>query len=223
MELDGYGEISAQNAVTAIELSKAATVLARPFRPEHPRRGVGDGAQPGAPLRRDRQAARCEPGGDPRGGRDRPRPGRGDRRVVLGRAEPHARRGAARARPPLRGRRGGEADRGAADRQLLRDHRHTRVVHAGGSEGGAGSTRREGLRQRLQEDDRRRRRREPGIEGGEGRESGRPDPLGGRPEASRRGRADRAVGLQARACRDRSPANRRRERVANRSCASRAQ
>ena len=202
-ELDGYGEISARERGRRDRALEAAAVLARPLRAQHPRRRLGDGAQPRAPLRRRRQAARREPGGDPGGRRDRPRPRRGDRRVVLGRAEPHARRGAARARPPLRGRRGGEADRGAADRQLLRDHGHARVVLARGGEGGARGARRQGLGQRLEEDDRRHRRREPGLEGGEGREGGRADPLRGRPRSALASRAASTV--------------------ANRSCASRAQ
>ena len=53
----------------------------------------------------------------------RARPRRGDRRVVRRRAEPRARRRAARARAPLRGRRGGAAEGGAADRHAVRDHR----------------------------------------------------------------------------------------------------
>ena len=54
------------------------------------------------------------------------------------------------------------AGRGAADRQAVRDHRHARVVHARGGEGGARGARREGLRRRLEEDGGRDRRREPG-------------------------------------------------------------
>ena len=130
MELDGYAEISARNAVEAIAAVEGAAVLARPLRAQHPRRRLGDGAQPRAPLRRRRQAARRDPGGDPGGRRDRPRPGRGDRGVVLRRAEPDARRRAARARPALRGRRGGAAGRRAADGQPVRDHGHARGVHA---------------------------------------------------------------------------------------------
>ena len=91
-----------------------------------PQRRLGDGAEPRAPLRHRRPAARGDAGGDRGGRRHRPRPRRVDRRVVRGRGEPRARRGAARARPPLRGRRGGAADRGPADRLDLRDHRHAR-------------------------------------------------------------------------------------------------
>ena len=71
---------------------EGAAVLARPLRAQHPRRRLGDGAQPRAPLRRRRPAPRREPGGHPGGRRHRPRPGRGDRRLVRRRAEPDARR-----------------------------------------------------------------------------------------------------------------------------------
>ena len=92
LELEGYGEISAPNAIDAIEAVEGAAVLARPLRAQHPRRRLGDRAEPRAPLRQRRPAARGEPGGD-RGGRgDRARPRRGDRRVVRRRGEPRARR-----------------------------------------------------------------------------------------------------------------------------------
>ena len=63
---------------------------------------------------------------------------------------------------------------------------------ARGGDGRARGARRQGLRQRLEEDDRRLRRREPGLEGGEGGEGGRADPHRGRSEAARR--EARAVG-----------------------------
>ena len=115
-ELDGYAEISATERGRGDRALEAAAVLARPLRAQHPGRRLGDGAEPRPPLRRGRRAARREPGGDPGGRGDRARPRGGDRRVVLGRAEPDAGRGAPRARPPLRDRRRGEADRGPADR-----------------------------------------------------------------------------------------------------------
>ncbi len=63
--------------------------------------------------------------------------------------------GAARARAPLRGRRGGAAGRGAAHRKPVRDHRHARELHA---RGGAGPrSRRSARRSRTPS-----RRRRPG-------------------------------------------------------------
>ncbi len=55
MELDGFGEISARNAVEAIAASKSGSVLARPLRVEHPRRRLGHGPDARAPLRRHRR------------------------------------------------------------------------------------------------------------------------------------------------------------------------
>ena len=59
-----------------------------------------------------------------------------------------ARRGAARARPALRDRRGGPARRGPAHRPHVRDHRHARALHARGGGGAARGARREGRRTR---------------------------------------------------------------------------
>ena len=66
-------------------------VQPRAVRAEHPRRRLGDGAEPRAPLRERRPAARRDAGGHHRGRRHRPGPRGVDRRVVLGRAEPCAR------------------------------------------------------------------------------------------------------------------------------------
>ena len=41
MELDGFGEISASNAIDAIAGVEGDPVLARALRPEHPRRRLG--------------------------------------------------------------------------------------------------------------------------------------------------------------------------------------
>ena len=82
-----------------------------------------------------------------------------------------------------------KAGRGAADGQPVRDHRHARRLHPRRGGGRARLARRQGLRQRLQEDDGRRRRREPGLEGGEGGEGRRAAPHRGRPARARQGRA----------------------------------
>ena len=55
---------------------------------------------------------------------------------------------------------------------------------------------RQGLGQRLEEDERRLRRREPGLEGGEGAEGGRADPLRSRSPRARQGRAGGRCGLR---------------------------
>ncbi len=105
---------------------EGTAVLARPLRAQHPRRRLGDGAEPRAPLRHvdrlleasqediqevdgigpDRAEAIAEWFSDER--------------------EPHARRRSC-ARSGCGSRRGGgAADRGAADGQPVRDHRHAR-------------------------------------------------------------------------------------------------
>ena len=61
---------------------------------------------------------------------------------------------------------------------------------ARGGEGRARGARRQGLRQRLEEDDRCLRRRQPGIEGGEGGEGGCADPLRGRSAGTGEGCAE---------------------------------
>ena len=79
---------------------EGAAVLARALRPEHPEGRLGDRAQPRAALRLRRCAHRRD-AVRARGGRGRrARPGGADRRVVLGRGEPGARRRAPRARDP---------------------------------------------------------------------------------------------------------------------------
>ena len=168
LELDGYGEISARNAVDAIELSKeqpfsrvlfglnipdvgwvTARNLARHFGDVDRLLDASqeeiqevDGIGP------DRAEAIAEWFSDEQ-----------NRTLVAELRELGLRFEVGR---------GGEAGRGPADRQPVRDHGHARVVHARGGDCGARCARRQGLRQRLEEDDRRRRRREPGLEGGEG-------------------------------------------------------
>ena len=55
MELDGYGEISARNAIEAIAGVEADPVPADPLRAQHPGRRLGDGPEPRAPLRLGRR------------------------------------------------------------------------------------------------------------------------------------------------------------------------
>ena len=176
MELEGFGEISAGNAIAAIQASKeipfsrvlfglnipdvgwvTAQTLARHF-------GTVDALH-------ERDA-----GGARRGGGHRPRARRGDRRVVPRRGQPQARRGAARARPALRGRRGGPAGRGAADGPDVRDHRHARALHARG--GGGARSRRSARRSANSVSSKttgaRRRRGAGQVEADEGREGRRP-------------------------------------------------
>ena len=121
MELDGYAEISARNAIEAIALSKqqpfsrvlfglnipdvgwvTARNLARHF-------GDVDSCST-----RARRRSRRSTGSGPTAPRRSPA---GSRTSRTG-----PRRRAARARAPLRGRRGGEAGRGSADGQPVRDH-----------------------------------------------------------------------------------------------------
>ena len=189
MELDGYGEISAGNAVAAIEASKGipfsrvlfglnipdvgwvtAQTLARHF-------GTVDALMNAT----QEELVEAEGIGPERAEaiaewfRDDE-----NRRLV---EELRA------ARAPLRGRRGGAARRGPAHRAPVRRHGNAREHDAGRGGGSARGARREGLRLRVLEDDRARRRRGAGQveadEGGEGRRAA-PD-RGGSVEATRRG------------------------------------
>ena len=63
-----------------------------PGRAEHPADRLGHRAEPRSALRLDRRADARNAGGDPGGRGHRARPGRGDRRMVLRRGEPEARR-----------------------------------------------------------------------------------------------------------------------------------
>ena len=62
-------------------------VSPRALRPQHPRRRLGDRAEPRAPLRRRRPSEQRVAGGDHGVRGDRPRAGRGDRRVVRRRGQ----------------------------------------------------------------------------------------------------------------------------------------
>ena len=153
---------------------EADAVLARPARAQHPGRRLGHGAEPRAALRFGRQARGRHAGGDRRGRGDRARARRGDRRVVRGRRQPRAGRGAAAARAALRGRRRGAAGRGPADRLDLRDHGHARGLQPRRGAQGARGEGREGRRLGLEEDDGRHRRREPGLEAAKAEQLGVP-------------------------------------------------
>ena len=72
------------------------------------------------------------------------------------------------------------------ERPAVRRHGHARDVLPRAGTRCAGGPRREGLRQRLEEDGRRHRRREPGLEGREGGEGRRAAAHRGRPEGARR-------------------------------------
>ena len=88
LELDGFGEISATNAIDPIEASRTRAVLPRAPRAEHPGDRLGARAEPRAPLRRRRRADRRDAGGARRGRGVRPRARGGDRRVVRRRGQP---------------------------------------------------------------------------------------------------------------------------------------
>ena len=158
MELEGYGEISATNAIAAIAGVEADSVLARPLWTEHPRRRLGDGADARAPLRHDRRAHERDAGGARRGGGHRPRARRGDCGVVPRRRQPPARRGIARAWAAVRGGGGGAAGRGAADGPVVRHHRDAREHDARRGDCRARGTRRQGGCGAVVEDHRPRRR-----------------------------------------------------------------
>ena len=182
IELEGYGEISATNAIESIQASKAipfnrvlfglnipdvgwvtAQNLARHF--ENVDRLLDATQEDVTEVRRDR------PG--PRGV---------DRRVVLGRAEPRARRRASRPRSSLPDRRGGQAEGRPAHREHVRRHRHARGVLARAGSRRARGAGREGDELRLEEDDRPRGRRGARqLEADEGAARGRAAPRRGRP------------------------------------------
>jgi hypothetical protein len=131
MELDGYADISAGNAVAAIEQSKQAMTFGRVLAGLNiPDTGWVTARNLAAHFGTIDKLIAARPGGDPGGGGHRAGPRRGDRGVVLGRGEPEARPGAARARATVRGGRRGEAGRGPALRPDVCDHRHARVAHA---------------------------------------------------------------------------------------------
>ena len=173
LELEGFGEISASNAIAAIQASKEIPFSRVLFGLNIPDVGWITGRNLALHFGNvdalmnatQEELVEAEGIGPERGG---------DRRVVPRRRQPQARRRAARPRPALRGRGGREARRRAAHRQVVRHHRHARALHAQRGAGRARGARREGLRLRLVEDDRRDRRRGARqVEADEGREGGR--------------------------------------------------
>ena len=131
LELDGFQEKERVERGRRHRRVEADPVQPGAVRAQHPRRRLGHRPAPHAPLRQRRAPRGSHPGGD-RGGRGhRAGAGGGDRGVVLGRGEPRARRGVARARTALRSRPGGAAGRGAADGQHLRRHRGRSRASAG--------------------------------------------------------------------------------------------
>ena len=147
-------------AVEAIQRSKEQPFSPRPLRAQHPEGRLGDGAEPRAPLRLGRPAARRR-----RQEEIQEVEGIGpDRAEAIAEwfADDENRALVEELRelgPPLRGGRGGAAGRGAAHGQHLRDHRHARALDARGGDGGARGEGREGHELGLEEDDRRDRRR----------------------------------------------------------------
>src|SRR6266545_3284346 len=188
---------------------QSSAIQPRPVRPQHPRRRLGDRPEPGAPLRQRRAALGGGAGRRPGGRGHRPGAGGGDRRVVLRRREPGARRRARAARPALRGRAGGAPSRGSADRQHLRRHRHPRGLQPRGGTQGARGEGSQGRRLGLEEDRRRDCRGEPGLEAGEGRAARRP--------RARRGRPGEAIARLARSRSGPGPAAPRTTRPGSRS------
>ena len=117
-ELDGYARDLGRKRRRRDRRVQADSVLARPLRPQHPRRRLGDRAEPRPPLRLGGRPARRAPGGH-RGSRGhRPRPSRVDRDVVRRREEPDARRGAAEPGDPARARARPSAPSRAAHRPV---------------------------------------------------------------------------------------------------------
>ena len=159
LELDGFQEKSATNVVSSIEASKQIPFRRVLFGLEHPRRRLGDGAEPRAPLRLGRPARGRRAGGHHRGRGPRARARGEDRRVVRGGGQQAPRGRAARARPPLRVRRGGPSARRPAHWPDLRHHGDARGLVARRGPGRARGSRREGHGLRLQEDDGPHRRR----------------------------------------------------------------
>ena len=175
-ELDGYADISAQNAVDSIAASKDIAFSRVLVGPQHPRRGLGDRPEPRAPLRLHRRAARRRPGGHRGGRRHRAGPRRVHRHLVRRREKPSAGRGAPAARDPARAEARRAPRRGPAHGQRLRHHGDARAPLARGGEGRARGPGREGHGLGLEEDDRRRRRRESRLEARQGAQARRRDP-----------------------------------------------
>ena len=130
MELDGFGEISARNAIEAIAASKAVPFSRVLFGLNIPDVGWVTGQTLARHFGDVDGADEREPGGARRGGGHRPGACGGDRGVVPRRRQPPPRRRAPRPRAPVRHRRGGAPEGGPAHRQRVRDHRRSSATHA---------------------------------------------------------------------------------------------
>ena len=169
MELEGYGEISATNAIESIEASKQVPFHRVLFGLNIPDVGWVTAQNLARHFENVDRLLEASAGGHPGGRGNRAGARGGDRGVVLGRREPRARRRAAVARSALRDRRRAQAGRRAADRQHVRHHRHARSVHARRSGRRARSEGRQGRELRVGEDDGADRRRGAGeLEADEG-------------------------------------------------------
>ena len=177
LELDGFQEKSASNVIAAIQASRSLPLGRVLFGLNIPdvgwvtaqslARHFGTVERLGAATQEEVMA--CEGIGPERA------------EAIVGWFAEEDNRGARRrtvAAPRRSG--GGAAAGGAVDGQAVRDHRHARVLHARGGDGGARGARRQGLRLGVEEDDGSVRRREPGLEGREGAEGRRADPRRGR-------------------------------------------
>ena len=163
LELDGFQERSATNAIEAIAGLEGDPVPPRAVRAQHPRRRLGDRAEPRPPFRRRRVRSRTPP-------RKRSRRSEGigpERATAI--AEWFADEANVKLIEELRELglrleigRGAEAGRGRPHRQHLRDHRHAGALDARAGRLGARGAWREGRRLGLEEDHRRDRRRGAG-------------------------------------------------------------
>ena len=187
MELEGLRRDLRRERGRRDRALEAAAVLARPLRPQHPRRRLGDRAATSPAT--SAPSTRCSTRARRRSRRSRGSGPTGPRRSRSGSRTSRTATLVAELRELGLRFEVGEEERpveGPLSGQPVRDHGHARVVLARGGEGGARGARRQGLRQRLEEDDRRHRRREPRLEGREGGEGRRADPLGGGAQAARK-------------------------------------
>ena len=176
LELDGFRRISAHERARLDRGVEGAAVLARPLRAQHPRRRLGDRAEPRAPLRRRstgcstrRQEEIQEVDGI---GPDRAES------IAEWFADEENRALVEELREL-----GLRLEVGEEERPVEGPLTGSQYVITGTLEGftreeaaaALDGARRQGLGHRLEEDDRRRRRREPGLEGREGAEGRRAD------------------------------------------------
>ena len=191
LELDGFGEISATNAIDAIKRSTEEVPFWRVLLGLNiPDVGWVTARNLGSHFGSAEALEAASQEDVAAGGGDRSGTCRGDRRVVRRRAEPRSRRRAAEAGAAARGPAGRAAEGGPAHRQHVRHHRDARVDVARAGGRGARGARREDHELRLGEDDGADRRRRAGqLEADEGAE--------GRHADRRRSRAAEATGSLA--------------------------